>query len=268
METILDPGKYFGTLISKKQFSDFILSETLYHPYTNVPLHYHKNFYICYVLKGQYSEKYLKSKARCSQGDIVIHPGYLAHSNLFDDKGGICFNIELTGSRQTEIQSLDNFKIFDNTSGLLKSTIQKIHIEYKTCDVFSPTIIEGLLLEAIGYTARETSKTSSSYWLKKAKAIIEINNYSGISLSRIAAELNISPSHLAREFKRASGITIGEYIRNLKIKMAKEKLQNKNEDILNIALEFGFSDQSHFTKTFKKITGLTPSRYRLINRVR
>ncbi len=118
----------------------------------------------------------------------------------------------------------------------------------------------------MGYSARETYKNISQYWMKKANEIIKDTSPSNISLSLIAAELNISTSHLAREFKKACGVTIGQYIQNIKIQQACEKLKKNNSDILSIALDSGFSDQSHFTKSFKKIIGFTPRQYQLINK--
>jgi AraC family transcriptional regulator len=267
MQHILDTGNYFGKLLSKKHFPKAILSETAYFPHSTIPVHCHKNFYISYVLKGKYSETYLKTKIFCLQGDIIIHPQHLEHSNGFDDKGGTCFNIEFSNSFQKEIDilNINNFKLFDSKSILLKTAIQRIYNEYKSGDEYSAIIIEGLLLETMGYSARETYKNISQYWMKKANEIIKDTRSSNISLSSIATELNISTSHLAREFKKACGVTIGQYIQNIKIQQACEKLKKNNSDILSIALDSGFSDQSHFTKSFKKITGLTPRQYQLIN---
>lgn len=268
MQRVLETGDYFGKLLSKKQLPQVILSETNYSPYTHVPNHYHKNFYICYVVNGQYSETNNKTKRDCVRGDIVIHPKHLEHSNIFNDKGGTCFNIEFTDSLQKEIHAFNNnnFRRFSNKSTLLAAVIQKIYKEFKAYDEFSSIIIEGLLLETIGYSARESDKGLSPYWFNKVKAIIVENNFCKISLSPIAAELNISPSHLAREFKKVTGVSIGEYIQNFKIQLACGRLKEGYNDILNIALEFGFSDQSHFTKVFRKIVGITPKQYQLINK--
>jgi AraC family transcriptional regulator len=219
------------------------------------------------VLRGAYSETYSKTKINCLPGDIVIHPQHLEHSNVFDDKGGTCFNIELADCLQKEIHELkmDRFKMFNSRYALLRTTVHKIYKEYKSYDEFSATIIEGLLLETIGYSARETHSILSPYWMKKAEEIIQESKYSMISLSFIAGQLNISPAHLAREFKKATGTTIGEYIQNIKIHQACEKLK-KNVSILDVALEFGYSDQSHFTRIFKKIMGITPAQYRSATR--
>jgi AraC-like DNA-binding protein len=267
MQNMLDTGSYFGRVVSKRNLSRVILSETTYYPYVRLPLHYHKNFYICYVLKGAYSETYSKTKINCLQGDIIIHPQHLEHSNVFDDKGGTCFNIELADGLQKEIHELkmDRFKMFDSRYAQLRTTVHKMYKEFKSYDEFSSTIIEGLLLETIGYSARETHSHLSPYWLKKAQEIIQDSKYSMISLSFIAGQLKISPAHLAREFKKATGTTIGEYIQNIKIQQACERLK-KNASILDVVIEFGYSDQSHITRSFKKLMGVTPKRYQSLNK--
>jgi len=167
MQTVLETGHYFGKLQSQKQLPKVILSETNYFPYATVPNHYHKNFYICYVVSGQYSETNNKTTVDCVQGDIIIHPQHLEHSNIFNDKGGTCFNIEFIDFIPNKIHVLNDnsFKRFSNKSALLATAIQKIYKEFKAYDEFSNTIIEGLLLETIGYSAREFDKGLSPYWL-------------------------------------------------------------------------------------------------------
>ncbi len=103
----------------------------------------------------------------------------------------------------------------------------------------------------MGYSARETYKKISQYWMKKANEIIKDTQPSNISLSSIAAELNISTSHLAREFKKACGVTLDNTF-NIKIQQACDKLKKNNSDILSIALDCGFSGTSRTLQNLLK----------------
>jgi AraC-like DNA-binding protein len=78
----------------------------------------------------------------------------------------------------------------------------------------------------------------------------------------LAKECGVSEVHLARAFRHFHGITVGEYIRNLRIAEAKRDLASSAESITDIAQRLGFFDQSHFTRAFKAATGLAPIRFR------
>ena len=80
------------------------------------------------------------------------------------------------------------------------------------------------------------------------------------SIEDIAINFKLSKEHIIRIFKKQMGITPHAYILNHKVNQAKNMLiNNKKNSILNISLEAGFYDQSHFIKSFKKVYAITPS---------
>jgi AraC family transcriptional regulator len=78
----------------------------------------------------------------------------------------------------------------------------------------------------------------------------------------IAAAAGIHPVHLARVFRRHCGYTLGDYVRKLRVDFAARQLLATDEPLAGIAFAAGFSDQSHFTKVFKRQTGMTPADFR------
>lgn len=80
------------------------------------------------------------------------------------------------------------------------------------------------------------------------------------SIQELAAFVNISPVYLMRLFKKEVGITIHAYINYLRIEKAKEMIR-AGQPLLQIAHDLGFIDQSHFSKAFFKITGVSPTNY-------
>ena len=97
-----------------------------------------------------------------------------------------------------------------------------------------------------------------SLWILRARRYIENRFREKLSLSVIAATAGVHPAHLARTFHEAFGITIGDYIRSLRIEAAIQELKCHKKPVVEIALDTGFYDQSHFHHVFKKYTGLTP----------
>lgn len=100
-------------------------------------------------------------------------------------------------------------------------------------------------------------------WAKELKDIIQDHIDTNLSLKEISKGLDISPSYLSREFsKYFEDLSFGDYIRKQRIEKAIELMQNKSYSLTDIAYLTGFSDQSHFTRIFKKNTGQNPSAYR------
>jgi AraC family transcriptional regulator len=67
--------------------------------------------------------------------------------------------------------------------------------------------------------------------------------------------------HLARQFKRTFGWTVGDYVRRLRVEFVCQQLET-GKPLAELALRAGFSDQSHLTRIFKRFTGQTPGEYR------
>lgn len=99
--------------------------------------------------------------------------------------------------------------------------------------------------------------------IKEAMDYIRNNYTSDISREGLAASLDISPNHLGKFFKIYTGKKISEYINELRIHDAAEKLKAaKQETIIHIAFSVGFESLSTFNRTFLKIMGLTPSEFK------
>ena len=83
-----------------------------------------------------------------------------------------------------------------------------------------------------------------------------------LELETLAGNFFISKFHLAREFKRIFGTTIGEYILKQRISQAKSLLRFSDLSIDEIAARCGFADGGYFIKVFKKEEKITPAKYR------
>lgn len=101
----------------------------------------------------------------------------------------------------------------------------------------------------------------SKYELRKALQYIHQNLAEPISLEAIATHVGISHFYFCHLFKQAMGITPYQYLLQQRIERAKQLLLQDQQSISDIALATGFSDQSHFSKQFKRFIGTTPRRF-------
>lgn len=87
-----------------------------------------------------------------------------------------------------------------------------------------------------------------------------------LSVDEICINLNYSKSYLFREFKKHTGVTIMAYHLKLKIKEAQKLLTQTNYTITEISNTLSFDTPNYFSKSFKKVTGITPNTYRKLNK--
>ena len=100
-------------------------------------------------------------------------------------------------------------------------------------------------------------------WAKELKEMIQDHIDTNLSLKELSKDLDINPSYLSREFsKHFNNLSFGDYIRKQRIERAIELMAMPSYSLTDIAYLTGFSDQSHFTRIFKKHTGTSPSEYR------
>ncbi|MEJ6979064.1 chromate resistance protein ChrB domain-containing protein [Pedobacter sp. P351] len=126
--------------------------------------------------------------------------------------------------------------------------------------------IEHLLIEVFNKYIKEQKDTKKKNpdWAVELKEMIQdqIDTNLSLSLKDLSQELNVHPAYLSREFsKYFDNLSFGDYIRKLRIEKAIDLIESKRP-LSEIAYLTGFSDQSHFTRIFKKHTGKSPSEYK------
>jgi AraC-like DNA-binding protein len=129
---------------------------------------------------------------------------------------------------------------------------------------------EGLCLELISGYIREERSTrrpnASRAWLEPVRERLHASLSERPSLDELAASAGVHPVYLARSFRHRYGLSIGEYLRRVRLDWAAAQLAATEMPLAVLAAEAGFADQSYFTRAFKSHAGLTPARYRRIVR--
>ncbi len=97
-------------------------------------------------------------------------------------------------------------------------------------------------------------------WLQQVQSQLAAELAHPLALNELSVRVGISPSHLNRRFGAAMGLPPHRYHLQLRIDAAKRKLA-AGESIVQVAIDLGFSDQSHFTRLFSRVVGATPAQY-------
>ncbi len=130
-------------------------------------------------------------------------------------------------------------------------------------DTVSENYLCNISFEIIN-TLNSSDKKSivASKLVAQAVSLIKQNYSTVYGVEELAENLNVSKSHLVREFYKYTGITPGKYLSNIRIDAVKQLLVEGNLSLNAIALKTGFSGDNYLCKAFKKATGETPMSYK------
>jgi AraC-like DNA-binding protein len=123
---------------------------------------------------------------------------------------------------------------------------------------------ENLLMDVFKkYISQKKAGKKIPAWAKELREIMQDHIDTHLGLKEISKMLDVHPAYLSREFsKYFDDLSFGEYIRKLRIEKAIQLMQTSKYSLTDITYLTGFSDQSHFTRIFKKHTGKNPSVYK------
>lgn len=125
--------------------------------------------------------------------------------------------------------------------------------------------IQSLLITILCDYAKMVNKIKRKEYSNAVKSCIDyiyMHLYEEVSVKQMGNNLNFNENYLSRIFKDEVGKTISEFITHEKIEEAKRLLILTDFTIIYISVVLHFHDQSHFTRVFKKETGMTPKKYR------
>lgn len=108
----------------------------------------------------------------------------------------------------------------------------------------------------------DARKGAAPWWLRQARDRLRKEFRAAPTVKELADAAGIHPDYLGRCFREHYGIRVGEYVDRLRLEWAGRRLVGTADKIIDIALEAGFSDQSHLTRRFKRHFGVTPAQYR------
>lgn len=97
--------------------------------------------------------------------------------------------------------------------------------------------------------------------MEQVEGYIKNHLSDSLSLTSIAKEVGLNSSYLSRRYKEYYGVGLAQSIHQQRVALAKEKFEQGETSVIHVAQMVGFNDSNHFSKIFKKITGVTPRDY-------
>ncbi len=141
----------------------------------------------------------------------------------------------------------------------------KMYREFQETDAADDLVVESLLAEMLASVARmrrENRVRHSPAWLRRIIEKLTAEYSQRLTLDDLSREAGVHPVHLSRVFRKCLGVGIGEHVHRLRIRAACEQMLTPEISIAEISLASGYADQSHFTRAFRRATGMTPAAFR------
>lgn len=239
------------------------------------PNHFHQYYVIGFIENGK---RYLS----CKNKEYTVEPGDLVLFNPGDNhtceqlEGRAldyrCINIqpEIMGKAILEITGKNELPYFTTTVDFhseLASQVRELHSmimqeenEFRKEEIFF-LLLEQLVQEHMKQMS--APKTEQSMEVKAICGFLEKNYMENITLSELSSLTGLNKYYLIRSFTKQKGISPYSYLETIRIDKAK-KLLEQGVLPIDVALQTGFTDQSHFSNFFKKLIGLTPKQYKNI----
>lgn len=254
-------------------------------PFTMEDDHYHDYYEIYYMLSGKRIYFIRDRTYSIEQGDLVfirkhelhktMQTGDSSHERLiihFDDimlarLAGKHADLLLTPFRQqSHIIRLPRQEQLA-ADQIIRRLLTEIRQQPDGYELFPPYAVTELLLIAARYTQQHELAPlhhTTPMHAKISEVIRYINAHFAepLRLGGLAEHFFISPCYLSRMFKEMTGFTFSDYVILTRIKEAQRLLRETTGSITDIAAAVGFDNFSHFGKTFKKITRVSPRGYR------
>jgi AraC-like DNA-binding protein len=204
-----------------------------------LPRHRHKGSYVALVLSGGYEEAGDRGRYRVRPGDVVVHGSFEAHMNRYDPSASEVLNVPLPAALEPCSPRV---------------TVSDFDLAVR--------LAESDLREAAAFLSADMqpSKTPILDWPDKLAADLYINF--NLRLETWASEHHLASATVSRGFFRVFGVTPSAYRAQLRARLAWRRIIERRDSLTSVALDFGFADQSHMTRSVRAITGRTPGWWR------
>lgn len=153
-------------------------------------------------------------------------------------------------------------RFYNNLYSLPKSYSEVLTYTEKRYFHETKKILIPSLFDEVTADFLNTSDKEKSGYIKKAKEYISAHYSENINLDEICDYAAISKNYFCHLFKNETGISIWEYLTNFRIEKAKDFLIASDMKNYEVSYRIGYENPSYFSKTFKKITGKSPSEFR------
>ena len=271
-EKALGAGNFYGAVEGKHEQCGAIFTNLRHASPKKLPAHAHELAFFALLLEGEYGERYQRRDRQFRPFTIHFRPAGVPHQDEVGPRGVRFFEIEIRPSWRQKLADYSaalDLAHDDCAGGPLLWFGMRMYREFLGNDstdnsAADDVVVESLLAEMLGYVARMRPENVAHppAWLGRVIEKLTAEYCERLTLDELSLEAGVHPVHLSRVFRKFVGEGIGERVHRLRIRAACEQMLTRELSMAEISLTTGYADQSHFTRAFRRATGMTPGAFR------
>jgi AraC family transcriptional regulator len=264
----LGAGTFYGAVQSRSEQCDAIFTDLRHVSARKLPSHAHELPFFAVLMEGLYGERYGKEDRQFRPFTLHFRPAGVPHQDEVGPPGVRFFEIEIRPrwrERLADCSAALDVAHDDCKGGELLWLAMKLFRELHGAASADDLSVESLLAELMVAAARmpRDGNVGKPAWLGRIIDKLAVEYAERLTLDDLSHEAGVHPVHLSRVFRKCVGEGIGEHVHRLRVRAACEQMRVRETSISEISLANGFADQSHFTRAFRRVVGMTPMAFRL-----
>ena len=231
----------------------------------NFPFHFHQCWSLAYIEYGSENIAFGDTNFLVSKNALQLIPPYSIHKNWSNKNGAWTYKAlyisndvikNVSKKINVDYSHLASFPYF----------ISYGNIEFNINEASILKILENLFLDTLNDVKQSYFQKNADEPFDDILNYLSLNYSQSITLEMLQQKFKVNKFKLQKSFKKSIGLTPLEYLTTIRIENSK-RLFYTDVPLVEIALESGFYDQSHFTHSFKKYVGVTPGNYKSNNNI-
>lgn len=256
--SILSNGEFYGETTARRASAGLAVFHLEHRLGRRLPMHVHQQAYFSMVLEGNYHEETGRRAIDYAPLTIVYHPPGTAHVDEIGPRGVRFLMIE---ADTRLVEGCDELKSGYPTPLPVRASWIALRF-LRDEGAFAR---ESSALDLLATVGKHDRLETAPRWLAHVLDRVRDEYQSPPAIRELAAGAAVHPVHLARVVRRETGTTLASLLRQRRIEVAVSLLGSR-QPLATIAARVGFSDQAHFTRSLRSVTGFTPAELRRLLR--
>jgi len=264
MSTSLNIGQFFGN-VSQRWAADSVVVNRLVHTQPrSLPSHAHQAGFVSLMLEGQYRETAGLTQFGYQPFSCVYHPPGMDHRDEIGHSGVTLITLEFKPELfdAMDFARVDLRPIIDLSGRRPAWELMDLYQRISSHPVNDLDIESRAVALAFSIVKFSSSTPRNLRSLQRAREYIHAHFSENLTLAQVARAAGVHPVYLGQVFRQEFGETLGEYLNRIRVRSAAGLLANSGLPLSAVAADMGFYDQSHFTRVFRQLTGVTPGTFR------
>ncbi len=264
-KSTLEEYEYDRLVVLKRRTSSAVFVEERYERAFEYSTHEHMQAYFMLTDNCVYREQLGRKTFHHSANTIIWRPGEISHADGMARTNGRTFSVYVKDELMRQFADYAKTPAeFSENNSYLVFLARRLRSEFRNWSRGSELVAEGLVLEMLGHAAKADTHTQkvAPLWLGRIIEKLEYEFLRDHSNKSLAREAGVHPVHLSRAFRKHCGKSVGRFIKEKRIHHAMLLIEQGRMTLAEIASASGFSDQSHLSRGFKELVGITPGAFR------